>query len=250
MGRVLSDEDYNGLSVNGDVEIGIFGMHSVMQVEAPVYLGQGRYDIGRIGAFTFINMRTDWDKSVSSYVECESIGRYCSIGYNVTIGLPGHAISFISTSTLFKYNKQSEKYFLPFVGARDASWEREMRLRNMEAWKRPLPVIGNDVWIGYGSTVLNGVTIGDGAVVAACSVVTKDVPPYSVVAGNPAHVIKTRFSQEIIERLLQLKWWDYSPELLINTPIYDAANCLDILEDKISQAPKFDYEITEVDACG
>ena len=69
-------------------------------------------------------------------------------------------------------------------------------------------VIGNDVWLGRECVIMPGVTIGDGAIVAAYSVVTKDVEPYSVVGGNPAHFIKKRFDDELISLLLQWKWWD------------------------------------------
>jgi virginiamycin A acetyltransferase len=69
-------------------------------------------------------------------------------------------------------------------------------------------VVGNDVWIGQKATILPGIHIGDGAIIGACSVVTKDVPPYSVVAGNLAQVKKYRFDKETIDLLLKLKWWD------------------------------------------
>ena len=73
-------------------------------------------------------------------------------------------------------------------------------------------VIGNDVWLGYRSTILPGVTIGDGAIIGMGSVVTKDVPPYSIVGGNPAKVIKLRFEPDEIETLLELSWWDWPLE--------------------------------------
>ena len=73
-------------------------------------------------------------------------------------------------------------------------------------------VIGNDVWIGYEAVIMAGVTIGDGAVIGARAVVTKDVPPYTIVGGIPAKPIKKRFSQENINTLLKLKWWDWSKE--------------------------------------
>jgi virginiamycin A acetyltransferase len=69
--------------------------------------------------------------------------------------------------------------------------------------------IGNDVWIGYNSTIMAGVTIGDGAIIAANSTVVKNVEPYTTVGGNPAKEIKKRFSRETIKKLLQLKWWDW-----------------------------------------
>ena len=73
-------------------------------------------------------------------------------------------------------------------------------------------IVGNDVWIGAQCIILSGVTIGDGAVIAANSVVTKDVPPYAIVGGSPAKVIKYRFSEEIIKRLQDLKWWEWDIE--------------------------------------
>ena len=73
-------------------------------------------------------------------------------------------------------------------------------------------IIGNDVWIGYKATIMSGVTIGDGAVIGACSVVTKDVKPYEIVAGNPAKVIRKRFSDEIIIQLLKIAWWNWPIE--------------------------------------
>jgi len=78
--------------------------------------------------------------------------------------------------------------------------------------------IGNDVWIGAGATLLGkggGLTIGDGAIVGAGSVVTKDVPPYAIVGGNPARIIRYRFDEAIIRRLLALKWWDWPVERIM-----------------------------------
>jgi acetyltransferase-like isoleucine patch superfamily enzyme len=73
-------------------------------------------------------------------------------------------------------------------------------------------VIGNDVWIGEGATVLAGLTVGDGAVVGARAVVTKSVPPYAIVAGNPARILRYRFDEDIRERLLALRWWDWDDD--------------------------------------
>lgn len=73
-------------------------------------------------------------------------------------------------------------------------------------------IIGNDVWIGMDSVIMPGVKIGDGAIIAVRSVVTKDVPPYTIIGGNPAVAIRKRFSTEVIELLLKLKWWNWTPE--------------------------------------
>ena len=98
-------------------------------------------------------------------------------------------------------------------------------------------VIGNDVWIGVGATILSGVTIGDGAVIAANATVTKDVEPYTVVGGVPAHYIKHRFDKKNIEKLLEIKWWDWDYE-----KIYDAIPLLQSgdVDQLINEASKDD----------
>ncbi|HON07886.1 MAG TPA: CatB-related O-acetyltransferase [Verrucomicrobiota bacterium] len=118
------------------------------------------------------------------------IGKFCSIADDVTIFLGGnHRIDWITT---YPFNKLMHDFI----------W-----INGHPATKGDV-IIGNDVWIGYQSLILSGVKIGDGAVIAARSVVTKDVDPYTIVAGNPARVIRRRFSDEIIQRLLAVQWWN------------------------------------------
>nr|WP_281415630.1 CatB-related O-acetyltransferase [Pelotalea chapellei] len=122
------------------------------------------------------------------------IGKYGSISSKVVIFLGGeHRTDFVST---FPFNQffSTHRY-----------------LEGHPATRGDV-TIGNDVWIGFGSLIVSGVTIGDGAVIGANSVVTKPVPPYAVVAGNPAKIIRYRFSNEIIERLLVIKWWNWNSE--------------------------------------
>lgn len=91
--------------------------------------------------------------------------------------------------------------------------------------KRRDTVIGNDVWFGTNSTILPGVNIGDGAIIGACSVVAKDVPPYSIVVGNPAKIVRYRFPDEIVEQLLEIKWWDWNYDKITrNIPVIVGAN--------------------------
>lgn len=91
--------------------------------------------------------------------------------------------------------------------------------------KRRDTVIGNDVWFGTNSTILSGVNIGDGAIIGACSVVAKDVPPYSIVVGNPAKIVRYRFPDEIVEQLLEIKWWDWNYDKITrNIPVIVGAN--------------------------
>ena len=92
-------------------------------------------------------------------------------------------------------------------------------------------IIGSDVWIGYGATILSGVNIGHGAVIAARSVVTRDVPPYTIVGGNPAKYIKSRFSEEQIASLLEIAWWDWPIEKILKlVPMINNNNVDDFIE--------------------
>ena len=90
--------------------------------------------------------------------------------------------------------------------------------------------IGNDVWIGYNATIMAGVIVGDGAIIAANSTVIKDVEPYSIVGGNPAVEIKKRFSNDVIERLLKLKWWEWDIEKITNNIQHLTDSDIDKLE--------------------
>jgi virginiamycin A acetyltransferase len=89
--------------------------------------------------------------------------------------------------------------------------------------------IGNDVWIGYNATIMAGVSIGDGSIIAANSTVVKDVEPYSIVGGNPAKEIKKRFSKDDISKLLALKWWDWDIEKITANIQHLTGNNLDVL---------------------
>jgi hypothetical protein len=91
--------------------------------------------------------------------------------------------------------------------------------------------IGNDVWSGHNVTVLGGVTVGDGAILAAGAVVSRDVPPYALVGGVPAKVIRYRFPEKIIERLLAVRWWDFPFIRLSGLAFDDIERCLDQLEE-------------------
>ena len=129
-----------------------------------------------------------------SYVEDAEIGKYCSIARQVTIGVSGHNYKWITTSPIIT----SMMYGFVDLPAFEPQHSR--------------PIIGNDVWIGMNAIIMRGVTIGDGAVIAAGAVVTKDVQPYSIVGGNPARHIKYRFSEETIQSLLKIRWWDWSED--------------------------------------
>lgn len=129
------------------------------------------------------------------------IGRFCAIasGVKFIMGPANHRVSSVSTYP-----------FAVFGGA----WSDAVPPHLSQLPKKGDIVVGNDVWIGRESVVMPGVKIGDGAIIAAYSIVTKDVAPYTVAGGNPARPRKKRFDDELTDLLLQLKWWDFAPEEL------------------------------------
>ena len=154
--------------------------------------------------------------------ECEitncSIGSFCSIADKVIIGGSFHPMNWVSTSPVFYYGKDSvEKKFSVF---------------KQDDVKRTY--IGHDVWIGNYVLVKQGVKIGNGAVIGMGSVVTKDVPPYEVWAGNPAKCIRKRFDDDIIQRLLTSEWWNLDEDVLEKAAKYiqEPKEFLDYIENR------------------
>jgi acetyltransferase-like isoleucine patch superfamily enzyme len=134
------------------------------------------------------------------------IGNFCSLATAVEI-MPGgnHRTDTVTTYPLLRRLRRE--------GMGEADPE------SIEAagqpWSKGDVVIGNDVWIGQGAKILGGLTIGDGAVVAAWSVVTKNVPPYAIVAGVPARVVRQRFSPETVASLLRIRWWEWEDGVIV-----------------------------------
>lgn len=149
-------------------------------VDPRISIGLGTYGVGEQTVLLF----RDDDRVL--------IGKYCSVAYGVTIVASG------------EHNYRGVANF-PFAAVLKGDVDRDTFSKG--------PVrVGNDVWIGANATILSGVAIGDGAVVAAGAVVTESVPPYAIVGGVPAKIIKYRFPVETIERLLRLSWWNWRPE--------------------------------------
>jgi acetyltransferase-like isoleucine patch superfamily enzyme len=101
---------------------------------------------------------------------------------------------------------------------------------NLDSSSKGPVIIGNDVWVGYGSIILSGVKIGDGAIIGAGSIVTQDVPPYAIVGGNPARLIRYRFSQDKIAKLLEIAWWNWSEEKIKDNIDYFYSNVDDFIK--------------------
>ncbi|MCR4920735.1 MAG: CatB-related O-acetyltransferase [Bacteroidaceae bacterium] len=144
-----------------------------------------------VGAFTYIGRRT--------CLVAARVGKFCSIASDCQIGMGTHTLSCLSTSPIF-----SEK---------DNGLRRKWVEQGETNPYKPV-IVGNDVWIGLRVMIMGGVTIGNGAVIAAGAVVTKDVPPYAVVGGVPARVIRYRFNPDVQQAIEATRWWELPEQVL------------------------------------
>ena len=171
------------------------------RLEAPCGLKWTQYLYSLdLGAFSY---------QVSGYCFAAKIGRYCSIAESVQIGRQDHPSHWASTSPLFYEHDQVLGLDDGFEGAADYHTYHFTRTEPPTVAKST--TIGNDVWIGHGAMIRAGITIGDGAIVASGALVVKDVPPYAVVAGNPAVIKKFRLPSELISPMLRSRWWRFAP---------------------------------------
>ena len=145
----------------------------------------------KVGAYSYLSYDCD--------LNTVKIGKFCSIAQGVIIGGDEHPINWVSTSPVFQDVKHSGP-------------KKKFARHSLPDIKET--VVGNDVWIGNRAILKQGVIVGDGAVVGAGSVVTKDIPPYAIVAGVPAKIIRYRFDEETIAKLTRTQWWNLSDEQL------------------------------------
>lgn len=188
-------------------------------VEHPIHVCP-RVEIhsGKVGRYLFVNAGTVIYGGVQ-------IGRFCSIARSCQIGCAEHPLHYLSTS-FFRISKD----IFPKDSVSQAA--ELLEFAPLEKQKTSINnTIGNDVWIGAGAFVLFGVNIGDGAVIGAGAVVTKDVPPYAIVAGSPARVVKMRFDEETVEALLELKWWDLPIEKIVQLPMADIGESISLMRE-------------------
>jgi len=206
--EIRSELRKSGIKMSKNI---VFGNRINLECETPISLDGSIAMRGKIGAYTYI--RNDCRLSPGT----AAIGRYCSIAPDVKIGDGDHPINWFSTH--------------PFQwGATHlVSKERQLELHRDIPVKRKIK-IGHDVWIGSSAIITRGVHIGNGAIIAAGAVVTKDVPPYAIVGGVPAKIIKFRFPDEIIERFGKLRWWQYDLPKVTNLDFSNVNLCLDKLE--------------------
>lgn len=182
----LSEDVVKSIKANGLLLHGELFVENYLIFEPPVTLSYAKVFSAVFGSYTYFD--------VNCRIKNVDIGRYCSFADNIIIGPGGHPSDNLTTS--------------PAVGGHYFDWFSKSDHYEQNALPKRT-VIGNDVWIGTGALIMDGVTLGDGCIIGAHSVITKDVEPYSVVAGVPGRKIKSRFSDAIISRLLDLKLWRY-----------------------------------------
>lgn len=184
------------------------------RVLGPVYLNRHSQIGPDVTVGKYVGMNAD------CYVARATMGAYCAIGARSSINPFNHPVDWLSINE-FQYHPNSFDWV--------PEYNQFSRLeRTAEMF--PQVTIGNDVWTGHNVNIMAGVNVGDGAVIGAGSVVTKDVPPYAVVVGVPAVVKKYRFPEATIERLLRLKWWDLELSELSGLPFREIDRCLDLIE--------------------
>lgn len=194
--QLISDLQKSGVNTLHPPGVVSFPFNTLLEPPCSVKWLAADYSF-EMGAFSY---------AVSGYFFACKIGRYCSFGEQVHVGRHSHPLDFVSTSPIFYQSS------LVVLGVGEhASLNRDPVRPSRPPTIMKRTVIGHDVYIGHGAFILPGVTIGHGAVIAACAVVTKDVPPYAIVAGSPAKIKRYRFDPGTIMNLLKAEWWNYSP---------------------------------------
>lgn len=218
----------HGLRLGDNVILGHTREWQTTLIETPTSIDEGRFSIDAIGAYTYLG------GGGSQFDHVAVIGRFCSIASGVVAGLPEHPTHFLSAHPLFEGAamwaaepefRDSNRATISKAQGLLYRW-REHRFGKIE--------IGHDVWIGEGAFIRRGVTIGNGAVVAARAVVVNDVPPYAVVAGTPARILRFRFDPDTIAAIEKIQWWHYGLSALDSVDFTDPQLAIPTIERNIA----------------
>jgi acetyltransferase-like isoleucine patch superfamily enzyme len=195
------------------------------ELEPYVHVLAGEALPERMGAFSY---------ATSPLLASTRIGRYCSIAAGVEFIESQHPAHWASTSP-FSYSPYGLEGFRSYLVE-----ERKLTsypLHGALEFQSGPVTLGNDVWVGQRAMFMGGISVGDGAVVAAGAVVTRDVPPYAIVGGVPARTLRMRFADPVVERMLALQWWRFGPDVLQPLDVRDVEGFLDRLEARLAVDP-------------
>lgn len=221
--------DRGGLRIPGLLQTGRLASGS--QIEAPTSI------ICTVSPGAFIDIGAFCNLSGGT-INNVRFGRYCSIAAGVVIGMHEHPTDWLTTSRT-AYYPQVNGWRELVAPHRKGDVQRGVRPFRDSC---PLTEIGHDVWIGQGAFVKSGIRIGTGSVVGARAIVLRDVPPYSIVVGTPGRVVRPRFPQAVVERLLAVQWWRYSIFDLFSARLDDIGAAVDRIEEIVGSGQVKPYE--------
>ncbi len=230
----LTRSDYRALDARG---FKLAGLGQARRIEASSKFEGPTSVIAAVAPGAFLDVAAFCNLSGGTLNNLR-VGRYCSIATGVVIGAHEHPTDWLTTS---------RTAYFPEVNG----WDRLMaadRTAEIGARSRPFPgscpvtTLEPDVWIGQGAFLKSGITVGTGAIIGARATVVKDVPPYAIVVGTPARVLRLRFPDAVVERLLASRWWRYSIYELFDAPMDDIAAALDVIEEKTASGAVRRYQ--------
>ncbi len=213
---------------NSDVHFGV-GRLNRMELEPYCELRNGKFEIGRIGSFSYLGGGASVVRNV------DSIGRFCSIAPNLVAGPVEHPSDFISAHCLLQGSWGGKWDVLRDFYERNSDSiqiSKEIYNERYSGENRKI-IIGNDVWVGENAFLRRGVSIGDGAIIGARTVVTRDVAPYEIVVGVPSRHLRLRFDEATVKKLMELQWWNYGLSALEGVDFSDINTAIVKIEQNI-----------------
>ncbi len=195
--KVYSQAEIKNSSLDNNVIVGNQAIIIGSTLESNISINRQNYILkSKIGKYTYTGIGTS--------IRSAEVGRFCSLAWNVSIGGGNHEFNNVTTSPLWRFLMLDE-------GNVNHETNKELKKRYNEFGSC---IVGNDVWVATNAVILRGVKVGNGVIIGAGAVVTKDIAPYSIVAGVPAKKIKMRFDDKIIDALEEIQWWNWPAEVI------------------------------------